>query len=69
MAGLMTFEALKSAVDAGTVDTVLVCIVDMQGRLQGKRFVARHFVDSAWQESHCCNYLLATDLAMATPDG
>ncbi len=69
MAGLMTFEALTSAVAAGTVDTVLVCIVDMQGRLQGKRFLAQHFVDSAWRETHCCNYLLATDLAMATPDG
>ena len=51
------------------VDTVLACLVDMQGRLMGKRFVARHFVDSAWEETHCCNYLLATDLEMATPDG
>ncbi len=69
MPGLMTFDALKAAVADGTVDTVLACIVDMQGRLMGKRFVARHFVDSAWEESHCCNYLLATDLEMATPDG
>ncbi|MEY8830902.1 glutamine synthetase family protein [Sedimentitalea sp. XS_ASV28] len=69
MPGLMTFEALKSAVDDGRVDTVLACIVDMQGRLMGKRFHARHFVDSAWEETHCCNYLLATDLEMATPDG
>ncbi len=35
----------------------------------GKRFHARHFVDSAYEETHCCNYLLATDLEMATPDG
>ncbi|MDU9002975.1 glutamine synthetase family protein [Sedimentitalea todarodis] len=69
MPGLMTFEALKSAVTDGTVDTVLACIVDMQGRLMGKRFLAQHFVDSAWEETHCCNYLLATDLEMATPDG
>lgn len=69
MPGLMTFDALRAAVDAETVDTVLACLIDMQGRLMGKRFVAQHFVDSAWQESHCCNYLLATDLEMATPDG
>ncbi len=69
MAGVMTFKALTSAVSAGTVDTVLACIVDMQGRLQGKRFLAQHFVESAFEETHCCNYLLATDLAMATPDG
>ena len=35
----------------------------------GKRFHAAHFVESAWEETHCCNYLLATDLEMATPDG
>ncbi|SEP95565.1 glutamine synthetase family protein [Thalassovita taeanensis] len=69
MAGLMTFEALQTAVETHAVDTVLVCIVDMQGRLMGKRFVAQHFVETAWKETHCCNYLLATDLAMATPEG
>ncbi len=65
----MTFDELKAAVADGTIDTVLACLVDMQGRLMGKRFVARHFVDSAWEETHCCDYLLATDLEMATPDG
>ena len=69
MSEVLTFEELKAAVSDGSVDTVLVCLVDMQGRLMGKRFVARHFVDSAWEETHCCDYLLATDLEMATPDG
>ncbi len=69
MSGILSFEYLKTQVDAGEVDTVLVCMVDMQGRLMGKRFHARHFVAGAWEETHCCNYLLATDLEMATPDG
>ncbi|GMG83508.1 glutamine synthetase family protein [Paralimibaculum aggregatum] len=69
MSGLMTFDSLKAAVAEGRIDTVLTCIVDMQGRLMGKRFVGHHFVESAWEETHCCNYLLATDLEMATPDG
>ena len=69
MAANLTLDALKSQIDEGTIDTVLVCLVDMQGRLMGKRFHARHFIDSAWEETHCCNYLLATDLEMATPDG
>ena len=69
MSEVLTFEELKAAVSDGSVDTVLACLVDMQGRLMGKRFVARHFVDSAWEETHCCDYLLATDLEMATPDG
>ena len=63
------FEELKAQVAAGDVDTVLVCFVDMQGRLMGKRFHAGHFVAGAYEETHCCNYLLATDLMMATPDG
>ncbi len=65
----LTFDTLKEQVAAGTVDTVLVCLVDMQGRLMGKRFHAANFVESAWEETHCCDYLLATDLEMATPDG
>ena len=66
---VLSFETLKSQVADGTVDTVLACIVDMQGRLLGKRFHAAHFVNSAWEETHCCNYLLATDLEMSTPEG
>lgn len=69
MPGNLTFNALKLAVKNGEIDTVLTCLVDMQGRLMGKRFLAQNFVDSAWEETHCCNYLLATDLEMATPDG
>ena len=69
MPGNLTFDALKDAVREDRIDTVLVCLVDMQGRLMGKRFTAGHFIESAWEETHCCNYLLATDLEMATPDG
>jgi len=69
MPGNLTFDTLKSAVKKGEIDTVLVCLVDMQGRLMGKRFLAQHFVDSAWEETHCCNYLLATDLEMYTVEG
>ena len=65
----MTFEKLKEAIASGRIDTVLTCMVDMQGRLMGKRFHAEAFLDIAEGETHCCNYLLATDLAMATPDG
>jgi len=69
MPGKITFEALKDLVANGSIDTVTAVIVDMQGRLMGKRFHGSHFVESAWQETHCCDYLLATDIEMATPDG
>ena len=65
----LSFEELKTKTASGEIDTVLVCLVDMQGRLMGKRFHAGHFIAGAWEETHCCNYLLATDLEMATPDG
>lgn len=69
MPGNLTFEALKSAAKNGTIDTVVAAMVDMQGRLLGKRFHVQNFIDVAVDETHCCNYLLATDLDMATPDG
>jgi glutamine synthetase len=66
---MLSFDTLKAQISDGTVDTVLVCIIDMQGRLMGKRFHAEAFLEMAEDETHCCNYLLATDLEMATPDG
>lgn len=69
MNGLIDLAKLKTAADDGSIDTVLVCLVDMQGRLMGKRFHVSNFLESAWEETHCCDYLLATDLEMATPDG
>ncbi|WP_415184664.1 glutamine synthetase family protein [Phaeovulum sp.] len=65
----LTFDGLKKATASGEIDTVIVCMTDMQGRLTGKRFVAQHFVESAWEETHCCNYLLATDMEMVTVQG
>ena len=69
MAGTLSFEELKNRASDGSIDTVLVCMVDMQGRLMGKRFHVSNFVESGHEETHCCNYLLATDIEMATPDG
>ncbi|CAN7327077.1 glutamine synthetase family protein [Pararhizobium sp. LjRoot235] len=69
MSASYSFEELKQDVAEGRIDTVLACQVDMQGRLMGKRFHAQFFVDSAWEETHSCNYLLATDMEMETVSG
>ena len=69
MTGLLSLDTLKTEAKSGDIDTVLVCLVDMQGRLMGKRFHVSNFLESAWEETHCCNYLLATDIEMGTPDG
>ena len=57
--GMMSVEQLTQAVEAGSIDTVLACQVDMQGRLMGKRFQAEFFLESAIDESLSCNYLQA----------
>ncbi|MGD2172380.1 MAG: glutamine synthetase family protein [Gammaproteobacteria bacterium] len=69
MPGNLTLETLREKVASGQIDTVITAIPDMQGRLMGKRFRAEFFLDSAWEETHCCNYLVATDLEMYTVDG
>ncbi len=69
MAGKLTFEQLKEMVASNEIDTVLAVQTDMQGRLMGKRFHAESFVESAWEETHSCNYLQATDMEMLTVDG
>ncbi len=66
----MTIEELREAVELGTVDTVLLAITDMQGRLQGKRLTATHFLAEVLEHgAEGCNYLLAVDVDMATVEG
>ena len=66
----LTLEELRVAVEAGEIDTVVLALVDMQGRLQGKRFHAPFFLDQVVANgSEGCNYLLAVDVDMNTVDG
>jgi glutamine synthetase len=66
----MDLNELRAKVDAGEIDTVLLALTDMQGRLQGKRFTAGHFLDEvAGHGAEGCNYLLAIDVEMNTVDG
>ena len=67
MAGNLTLDQLKKATASGAIDTVLVCFVDMQGRLIGKRFQAEFFIDSG--ETHACDYLMANDIDMEPVPG
>jgi len=69
MTGTLTLEDLRAAVDRGEIDTVVVCFPDMQGRLIGKRMQANFFLDSAYEETHGCDYLLANDIDMEPVPG
>jgi glutamine synthetase len=69
-AGSLTLEELRLMVDDHTIDTVVVAITDMQGRLQGKRLHADYFLDEVVKHgTEGCNYLLAVDVDMNTVDG
>ncbi|POX43761.1 glutamine synthetase family protein [Streptomyces sp. Ru72] len=63
-------EELHALVAGGEIDTVVLAFPDMQGRLQGKRFAARFFLDEVLEHgTEGCNYLLAVDTEMNTVDG
>src|SRR3954452_786542 len=65
--GVVELEAL---VEAGEIDTVIACLTDVQGRLQGKRLHARYFLDEVVAHgTEGCNYLLAVDVDMNTVGG
>ncbi len=66
----MTLQELTEAVADGAIDTVLLAMTDMQGRLQGKRLTASHFLEEVAEHgAESCNYLLAVDVDMRTVDG
>ncbi|MBT2906252.1 glutamine synthetase family protein [Streptomyces cellulosae] len=66
----LSVEELHTLVAGGEIDTVVLAFPDMQGRLQGKRFAARFFLDEVLHHgTEGCNYLLAVDADMNTVDG
>lgn len=70
MSPALTLDQLRTAVSEGRVDTVLLALTDMQGRLQGKRLMAQHFLDQVvGHGAEACNYLLAVDVEMNTVGG
>jgi glutamine synthetase len=63
-------EELRGMVRDGSIDTVVVALTDMQGRLVGKRVQAEAFLRGVVDHGiHFCTYLLGTDMEMNTPDG
>ena len=73
--GRLDLEGLRVEVEAGRLDTVLLVIADMQGRLQGKRMAAEHLIRDVLPGHgppgtvEGCDYLLAVDVDMNTVDG
>ena len=69
-AGRLTREELLARIKHGDLDTVILAITDMQGRLQGKRIDATFFAEEYLEGAvEGCSYLLASDVDMRTIDG
>lgn len=61
---------LEELIAKGAIDTVVVAMTDMQGRLVGKRLDANYFLsDVVKHGTEGCNYLLAVDVDMNTVPG
>jgi glutamine synthetase len=68
--GRLSKDELVKLIKSGDVDTVILAVADMQGRLQGKRLDAGFFVDELLTAPvEGCSYLLASDVDMNTVDG
>ncbi len=66
----LQLDRLRSQIERGEIDTVVVAFTDMQGRLQGKRLHGQYFLDHVLEHgTEGCNYLLAVDVDMNTVDG
>jgi glutamine synthetase len=66
----LSLDALRADVASGAIDTVILAIVDVQGRLAGKRFDADYFLNEVVEHgTEGCNYLLAVDVEMNTVSG
>lgn len=61
--GTLTMQQLRAAAASGEIHTVVLAMVDMQGRLMGKRLTARHFLDEVVKHNaEGCSYLLTVDV-------
>ncbi|MCP4085295.1 MAG: glutamine synthetase [Actinomycetia bacterium] len=69
MDGMLSLDKVRDLTATGELDTVVVAIPDLYGRLVGKHFTARYFVESAHAETHGCDYLLAADIEMEPVPG
>ena len=70
MRGHLSLDDLRQAVADDTIDTVVIAMPDMHGRLMGKRLDAEHFLDDVVEAgAGACSYLITRNLEMEIVDG
>jgi glutamine synthetase len=63
--GMLTRSELAERVEQGSIETVVVAFTDHYGRLMGKRYDARFFLEQVLEHgAHACDYLLTVDMEM-----
>ncbi|MEU9396115.1 glutamine synthetase family protein [Streptomyces sp. NPDC048324] len=68
--GQLSITDLRNLVKAGRIQTVLLALPDLQGRLKGKWYDAQHFLKNiAHGGAEFCAYVLATDVDMSPVSG
>ncbi len=61
---------IKSKIESGEIDTVIVAFPDVMGRLMGKRATGRYFLNSVLEHgTHGCSYLMVVNMEMDPMDG
>ena len=66
----MNITDLEARIRAGEIDTVIVGFPDVFGRIMGKRFVGKYFLEHVLHGgTHGCNYLLTVNMEMDPQEG
>src|SRR6267143_6187423 len=66
----MNLQSLKLKIRRSEIDTVIVAVPDVFGRLVGKRVTGQFFLDCVAEHgTHGCNYLLTVDIEMEPMSG
>lgn len=60
-------NTLKNQFGQGTIDTVILCDTDKQGRLFGKRLTARHFLKSGINGLDTCSVIYGWTRSFSRP--
>ena len=66
---MLTVDELRTAVDEGSIDTVILALPDPYGKMMGKRLDASFFLTDVASGTHACDYLFTVDMEMEPVPG
>ena len=66
---MLSVDELRTAVDDGSIDTVILGFPDPYGKLMGKRLDASFFLTDVARGTHACDYLFTVDMEMEPVTG